>query len=100
MEASFLAKSKITPGAESTQAATRTTPGRRGNQIHGRYSGTVQGYDRKLCESRPLGGLNEEHGHSKYNHHNKDTDNSRYGHSKKTLKTSHGEVDIQVPRDR
>jgi len=46
------------------------------------------------------GELDEELGYSKYDFHNKDTDNSRNGHSEKTLKTSFGDVDIQVPRDR
>ena len=46
------------------------------------------------------GELDEELGYSKYDFRNKDTDNSRNGHSEKTLKTSYGDVDIQVPRDR
>ena len=44
--------------------------------------------------------LDEELGYSKYDYHNKDTDNSWHGHSTKTMKTSFGEVDIDVPRDR
>ena len=44
--------------------------------------------------------LEEELGYSRYDYKNKDTDNSRNGHSSKTLKTSFGEVDIDVPRDR
>lgn len=44
--------------------------------------------------------LDEELGYSKYDYRNKDTDNSRNGHSAKTMKTSFGEVDIAVPRDR
>lgn len=44
--------------------------------------------------------LDEELGYSRYDYKNKDTDNSRNGHSGKTLKTSFGEVDIDVPRDR
>ena len=44
--------------------------------------------------------LDEELGYSKYDYRNKDTDNSRNGHSRKTMKTSFGEVDIDVPRDR
>lgn len=44
--------------------------------------------------------LDEELGYSKYDYRNKDTDNSRNGHSAKTMKTSFGEVDIDVPRDR
>ena len=34
--------------------------------------------------------LNEELGYSKYDYRNKDTDNSRNGHSKKTMHTSYG----------
>jgi len=44
--------------------------------------------------------LDDELGHSKYDYKNKDTDNSRNGHSSKTLRTSFGEVDVSVPRDR
>ena len=44
--------------------------------------------------------LDEELGYSRYDYKNKDTDNSRNGHSSKTLKTSFGELDIDVPRDR
>ena len=31
---------------------------------------------------------------------NKDTDNSRNGHSSKTLRTSFGDIEVSVPRDR
>ena len=44
--------------------------------------------------------LDEELGYSKYDYHNKDTDNSRNGHSQKTLHTSYGDMEIDVPRDR
>lgn len=44
--------------------------------------------------------LDDELGYSKYDYKNKDTDNSRNGHSKKTLRTSFGNVDVEVPRDR
>lgn len=44
--------------------------------------------------------LDNELGYSRYDYKNKDTDNSRNGHSSKTLRTSFGEVDISVPRDR
>ena len=46
------------------------------------------------------GELEDELGYGKYDYQNKETDNSRNGHSEKTLKTSFGEVDIKVPRDR
>ena len=44
--------------------------------------------------------LSEELGCSKYDYRNKETDNSRNGHSSKTLRTSFGKVGISVPRDR
>lgn len=44
--------------------------------------------------------LDEELGYSKYDYRNKETDNSRNGHSNKTLKTSFGDVEVSVPRDR
>ena len=44
--------------------------------------------------------LSEELGYSKYDYKNKETDNSRNGHSAKTLRTSFGKVDVSVPRDR
>ena len=44
--------------------------------------------------------LDDELGYSKYNYKSKDTDNSRNGHSSKTLRTSFGDVDVSVPRDR
>ena len=44
--------------------------------------------------------LDDELGYSRYDYRNKSTENSRNGHSSKTLRTSFGEVDVSVPRDR
>ena len=44
--------------------------------------------------------LDEELGCSKYDYRNKETDNSRSGHSKKTMHTSYGDMDVSIPRDR
>ena len=44
--------------------------------------------------------LDSELGYEPYDVKNKNTDNSRNGHSKKTLRTSMGKVDIEVSRDR
>ena len=44
--------------------------------------------------------MDDELGYSKYDYKNKDTDNSRNGHSSKTLRTSFGDVEVPVPRDR
>lgn len=46
------------------------------------------------------GELDDELGYSRYDYRNKDTENSRNGHSKKTLKSSFGNVEVNVPRDR
>ena len=37
---------------------------------------------------------NEEFGYSKYDYHNKETDNSRNEHSKKTMHTTYGDMDV------
>ena len=39
-------------------------------------------------------------GYSKYNYKDKDTDDSRNGYSKKTVVSSMGEIDLDIPRDR
>lgn len=46
------------------------------------------------------GELDEELGYTRYDYKNKDTDNSRNGFSKKTMHTSYGDLDINIPRDR
>ena len=44
--------------------------------------------------------LDDELGYSRYDYRNKNTENSRNGHSSKTLRTSFGDVEVSVPRDR
>ena len=44
--------------------------------------------------------LDDELGYSKYDYRNKDTQNSRNGYSRKSVKTSAGPVEIAIPRDR
>lgn len=44
--------------------------------------------------------LDEELGYSKYDYKNKTGSNSRNGHSRKTMKTSFGDIELAVPRDR
>ena len=53
-----------------------------------------------VLENGLEGELEEELGYSKYDYRNKETDNSRNGHSEKTLKSSLGDIDISIPRDR
>lgn len=44
--------------------------------------------------------LEEELGYSKYDYKNKQTDNSRNGSYKKTVASSQGDIELDVPRDR
>ena len=44
--------------------------------------------------------LDDELGYSRYDYRNKETDNSHNGHSSKTLRTSFGDVEVAIPRDR
>ena len=44
--------------------------------------------------------LDDQLGYNRYDYKNKNTDNSRNGHSSKTLRTSFGDVEVSVPRDR
>ncbi len=53
-----------------------------------------------VLENGLEGELEDELGYSKYDYRNKETDNSRNGYSEKTLKTSLGDLEISVPRDR
>lgn len=46
------------------------------------------------------GELDDELGYSKYDYKNKATNNSRNGYSKKNLKSSYGELEVKIPRDR
>ena len=51
-------------------------------------------------ENRLEAGLGNELGYSKYDCRNKNTDNSRNGHSCKALRTSFGDMGVSIPRDR
>lgn len=44
--------------------------------------------------------LEDDLGYSKYDYRNKETDNSRNGTYKKTVSSSQGDVELEVPRDR
>ncbi len=43
--------------------------------------------------------ITQELGYSKYNWRNKPTENSRNGHTKKTVKSTFGSIDLDIPRD-
>ena len=54
----------------------------------------------EVLEGSLQGELDEELGYTRYDYRNKDTDNSRNGYSQKTVRTSHGDMEIDIPRDR
>ena len=54
----------------------------------------------EMLENSLEGELDDELGYTKYDYRNKAGENSRNGYSKKTLKTSFGETEIKIPRDR
>ena len=53
-----------------------------------------------MIEEFYQGELEEQLGYTKYDYHNKDSNNSRNGYSSKKLKSSAGEIEVNVPRDR
>ena len=44
--------------------------------------------------------MDEQLGYSKYDFRNKETDDSRNGYSKKTVTSSMGPIELDIPRDR
>src|SRR5690606_41795648 len=53
-----------------------------------------------MFETMLKGEMNHHLGYETNDKDEKETENRRNGYSKKTIKTSSGEVDIKVPRDR
>jgi len=72
------------------------------NEISIKDGGDVNGVMRMsvLLEGVLDEELDEELGYSKYDYKNKETDNSRNGHSEKTMHTSYGDMNVAIPRDR
>lgn len=67
-------------------------------QVKAQVPAASKVYAKELMEE--VNADREAHGKSKYDYKNKDTDNSRNGHSSKTLRTSFGDGEVSVPRDR
>ena len=66
------------------------------DDIQDLFKGTIAEFMENGLEAE----LDEDLGYSKYDYKNKATDNSRNGHSSKNLRTSFGEVEVSVSRDR
>lgn len=54
----------------------------------------------QVVENSLEGELDDELGYTKYDYKNKETDNSRNGYSKKTVHSSFGDMELDIPRDR
>ena len=74
----------------------RETPLRNGQDLND----IMKEFIAEMVNGSLEGELDDELGYEKYDIVNKETENSRNGYGCKTLKTSYGEVDIKVPRDR
>ena len=66
------------------------------DDIQDLFKGTIAEFMENGLEAE----LDEDLGYSKYDYKNKATDNSRNGHSSKNLRTSFGDVEVSVARDR
>lgn len=66
------------------------------DDIQDLFKETIAEFMENGLEAEP----DEDFGYSKYDYKNKAADNSRNGHSSKNLRTSFGDVEISVPRDR
>lgn len=66
------------------------------DDIQNLFKETIAGFMEDGLETE----LDDELGYSRYDYCNKNTENSRNGHSGKTLRTSFGDVEVAVPRDR
>lgn len=54
----------------------------------------------EVLENGLQGELDDELGYTRYDYRNKDTDNSRNGYFDKTVHTSYGDIELDIPRDR
>jgi transposase-like protein len=54
----------------------------------------------EVLENGLQGELDDELGYTRYDYRNKNTDNSRNGYFDKTVHTSYGDIELDIPRDR
>lgn len=66
-----------------------------GQSLEDAFYDQIKGYLQGALEAE----MDEELGYTKYDLKNKNTPNTRNGHSKKTLRSRSGDIELQVPRD-
>jgi len=100
MEVSIMARKNRTPEENERRAKIRellqVADISSMDDIQNLFKDTIAEFVEKGLEAE----LDDELGCSRYDYKNKETDNSRNGYSSKTLRTSFGDVDVSVPRDR
>ncbi len=60
----------------------------------------LRSFSKKLIETMLEGEITDHLGYEKHDYNNKKTDNSRNGHSSKTVRSDFGEIGLKIPRDR
>lgn len=97
-------KYKLSPEERATKAARREKITELMGELDVKDIGDINALFKEMIGAVLENGLDaeldEELGYSKYDYKNKSRQNSRNGHSKKTMKTSYGDVEIDIPRDR
>jgi transposase-like protein len=95
-----MARKKRSPEEESRRAAIREMLSKSNvnsmDDIQELFRETIAAFLESGLEAE----LDTELGYAPYDHAHKSTDNSRNGHSSKTLRTSFGDTEIAIPRDR
>jgi len=69
------------------------------NELLGK-DGAIKKLVKNLSEQMLEGELSSHLGYEKHSVEGNNSGNNRNGHSKKTVKTNHGEIEVSIPRDR
>ncbi len=80
---------------EQARAWLRANNLKTGKSIQDAFINEIKGVLQEALEEE----MNNTLGYSKYDYTNKNTDNSRNGHTKKTVKSQFGKIELDVPRD-
>jgi len=100
MEVLIMARKTLTPEEkhrkELIKELLKETPLKNGQDLNN----IMKEFIAEIVNGSLEGELEDDLGYGKYDLTNKETDNSRNGYGDKTLRTSYGDVDVKIPRDR
>jgi putative transposase len=80
---------------EQARAWLRANNLKTGKSIQDAFINEIKGVLQEALEEE----MNNTLGYSKYDYTNKNNDNSRNGHTKKTVKSQFGKIELDIPRD-